>query len=237
MAYKEFLLDDLSVKIYKRKTARSIRLTIDAGGQVKVSIPIWVPYQTGLQFVKSKQEWIKHNSSKADILVNGQKVGKAHHLTFIQEVGIKVPRSRVSSIRIMVFLPPMMDESSEEAQLAATKACIRALKKEAERLLPQRLDTLALKHGFTYQSLTIKQMRSRWGSCDQHKNIVLNLFLMQLPWEHIDYVLIHELTHTKILMHGPVFWNEMERFLPNLQNIRKQMKSYQPILNGLKESI
>jgi predicted metal-dependent hydrolase len=71
-------------------------------------------------------------------------------------------------------------------------------------------------------------MKSRWGSCDQHRNIVLNLFLIQLPWEQIDYVLLHELTHTEVLRHGPDFWRAMERVLSDVKQLRKAVRSAQP---------
>jgi hypothetical protein len=89
---------------------------------------------------------------------------------------------------------------------------------------------LAQKHGFEYSSVSVKRLKGRWGSCDQHQNIVLNLYLMQLPWELIDYVLLHELTHTRILRHGPDFWAAMQRVLPNVKAIRKEMKQHQPVL-------
>ena len=115
-------------------------------------------------------------------------------------------------------------------QKAAHDACIKALRKQAEQLLPGRLSNLADRHGFAYGSVQIKHLKSRWGSCDHERNITLNLFLMQLPWELIDYVLLHELTHTQIMRHGPDFWNAMRRVLPNLQAIRKQMRLHHPVL-------
>src|SRR5262249_22487168 len=128
--------------------------------------------------------------------------------------------------------PLTLTASDVEVQRIAEAASIRALRRQAEQLLPQRLAGLATKHGFRYRSVAVKRLKSRWGSCDQHKNIVLNLFLMQLPWECIDYVLIHELVHTEVLRHGPDFWAAMARELPDVKRLRKQMRQYQPVLHG-----
>src|SRR5690606_36436720 len=106
--------------------------------------------------------------------------------------------------------PAGTDPAHPRVQKAAQAAAIRALRKEAETLLPQRLRTLAEQTGFTYNSVAVKQPKSRWGSCSHQKHITLNLFLMQLPWRLIDYVLLHELTHTKVMRHGPPFWAELE---------------------------
>jgi predicted metal-dependent hydrolase len=138
----------------------------------------------------------------------------------------------VYSNDIVVKLPAAVEYSHPEAQLAASKASIRALRSQAATLLPQRLEQLATKHDFSYTSVAIKQLKSRWGSCDQNGNITLNLFLMQLPWDCIDYVLLHELLHTRIMQHGPVFWGALTEVLPNHKELRRTIRGYQPVLHG-----
>jgi len=98
-------------------------------------------------------------------------------------------------------------------------------------LLPQRLDQLAAQNGLNYSSVAIRQLKSRWGSCSSAKHITLNLFLMQLPWHLIDYVLLHELTHTKVLRHGPPFWEELEKHAPGARKLRREISAYQPIIS------
>ncbi|HET8992036.1 MAG TPA: M48 family metallopeptidase, partial [Candidatus Saccharimonadales bacterium] len=71
------------------------------------------------------------------------------------------------------------------------------------------------------------------GSCDQSKNITLNLYLMQLPWHLIDYVLLHELTHTVVFKHGPDFWAEMDKYLPDSKSLRSEMKDYKTTVSGM----
>jgi predicted metal-dependent hydrolase len=231
MAYKVFSLESgKEVRVYKRKQARHLRLTIDAKGGIKVSIPTWAPYQAGLKFAMSKQSWIAANHRAKDILQPGQAIGKAHHLDFLPKIDTTKPNSRISGSSILVSYPVSLNIEDEPVQTIAEKACIKALRKQAEALLPQRLAILADKHGFTYNSVGIKNLKSRWGSCDQNKDIVLSLFLMQMPWDLIDYVILHELTHTNVLRHGPPFWSEMERVLPPAKAFRKELRAYQPIL-------
>jgi predicted metal-dependent hydrolase len=233
MAFKQFTLDNnTTVTIYKRKTSRSLRLSISPNGKVRVSIPSWTTYERGLSFAKSRQLWIKAQQQPARTLLNGSPVGKAHHLNFVPDPFSKKPTSRVRASEIVVTYPASLQSSSLSVQEVAEAASIRALRAQAQKLLPQRLATLARINNFEYTSVAVKRLKSRWGSCDHRRNIVLNLFLMQLPWENIDYVLIHELVHTKVLHHGTDFWQEMERVLPNAKRYRKDMKNYQPILHG-----
>lgn len=233
MAFKQFALDEhTTVTIYKRRANRSLRLTVTANGQIRVTIPTWAPYQSGLEFAKSRRNWIAAQQQPPSFLSSGQPIGKAHHLQLVADPVAVRPSSRIKATEVTVTYPAHLAVTHPSIQKLAETASIRALRRQAEQLLPGRLQQLAVQHGFAYRSVAVKQMKSRWGSCDQQQNIVLNLFLMQLPWECIDYVLLHELVHTQVLRHGPDFWQAMGRVLPGVQQLRKQMRQYQPVLHS-----
>lgn len=232
MAHKQFTLaEGVVIDVYKRRGNRNLRLSVTPHGRVRVSIPLWAPYKTGVAFAQKRLDWIKQQSRPVVVLEQGQAIGKAHHLEF-EVADVERPTSRVSGSTIIVRHSAHLQTSSTAVQATARRAAVRALRNQAEQLLPQRLASLAAKHDFTYASVSVKQLRGRWGSCDQNQNIVLNLYLMQLPWELIDYVLLHELVHTRILRHGPPFWAEMEQYVAKLPAIRKQMRAQQPVLHG-----
>jgi predicted metal-dependent hydrolase len=233
MATKQVSIPDIgTVTLYKRRGNRSLRLSIGSDGEIRVSLPYWLPYKAGEQFAVSKADWIVANrlSSSKLALRHGSAIGKAHHLYLKQSFQARGISARIAANEIAITFPPAYTPDDAAVQAAAHKACIRALRKEAEVLLPQRLEALASQTGFSYTSVGVKQLKSRWGSCNSHQEIVLNLFLMQLPWKLIDYVLVHELTHTKVMRHGAPFWREMERHLPQAKSLRKQMADYQPML-------
>lgn len=233
MPYKEFQIDPIgSVKIYKRRGSRSLRLTITATGEARVSIPTWAPYSSGVAFARSRAAWIaKHQqSAPKQLLLNGQALGKAHRLKLVPAPSAHSITTRVRANEVVVNYPSHWPIESKEVQAAALAAGIRAIRSEAQKLLQVRLNELAQHHGYTYNGLSIKRLKGRWGSCDQDQHIVLNLFLMQLPWNLIDYVILHELAHTRVLHHGADFWEEFEAHLPNARTLRKQMRNYQPSL-------
>jgi predicted metal-dependent hydrolase len=232
MPGKDFTLDNgLTVTIYKRKTSRHLRLSLSSAGKIRVSIPAWVSYKAGLDFARSRQEWISEQHQPANLLKQGQLVGKSHHLLFVA-ASVMQSTSRIKDSTIQIRYPTELDINDAAIQKVATEACVRALRSQAEQLLPQRLAQLARQHNFTYRSVTIKRLKGRWGSCDQHHNIVLNLFLMQLPWELIDYVVLHELTHTRILRHGPDFWQVMVQVSPQAKDLRKKIRQHQPVVSS-----
>lgn len=233
MPSKKFMLEDgLPVNIYKRRGSRNLRLTVNAEGEVRVSIPAWAPYRTGLDFAKSRHDWILTQRGSGRVLVDGQPIGKAHHLSFQARTAVSRPASRVTAGAVVVTHPPDLDISHPTVQRAARDGSIRALRAQAERLLPQRLAALAETHGFNYSGVGIKLLKSRWGSCDQNGFIALNLFLMQLPWEYIDYVLLHELVHTRVMRHGPDFWQAMTELMPDAKTVRRSLRECRPAVDG-----
>lgn len=227
MPAKEFDLPDIgTVYVYKRRGARNIRLSVNSDGKVRVTIPAWVPYKAGVAFAVQKQSWLAAHTTQKSDLEDGQRIGKYHTLRLLLKAGIPKPQSRVSSTQVAVSYPSTSSPASIQA--AAHSAAQRALKAEADRLLPQRLRELATTFGFDYTGLTIRHLKTRWGSCNSKQEITLNYYLMQLPWELIDYVLVHELVHTQHLHHGKDFWQAVEQCLPNFKERRKQLKQYQP---------
>lgn len=236
MAFKRFTIDDqTTVTIYKRKTNRNLRLSIDSKGEVRVTIPLWAPYVSGLKFATSRLTWIKTQRPDKQFLKQGQAIGKAHHLQFVAGAAA-VPSSRIVGGLIRVNYPKHQAIFDSDIQHKATTASIRALRLQAEQLLPQRVAKLAELHDYQYRTVTIKRLKSRWGSCDHQGNIVLNLYLMQLPWECIDYVIVHELVHTVVMRHGPNFWRVMKQELPNVDELKRLVRSYQPILDSSVEA-
>lgn len=232
MAFKEFQLPDIgAVTVYKRKGANNLRLSVKADGSIRVTIPTWTPYAAGVSFASSRRAWIQsHRRPPVPVLVSGQLIGKSHRLQFVAKPKITAVSTRLRQTEIVISYPIAVPHDDAKLQQAAAKASIRALRTQASRLLPIRLQELAAKHGFSYKTVSIKLLKTRWGSCDQDKNIVLNLYLMKLPWQLIDYVILHELTHTQVLQHGPKFWAAMARVEPNVQQLRKAMHEHQPTL-------
>ncbi len=100
--------------------------------------------------------------------------------------------------------------------------------REAAEGLINRLDELARQHGFRYTRVTVRNQKTRWGSCSTANTISLNITLALLPEELRDYVLLHELVHTRHHHHQPEFWRELKAILPDALLLRKKLKGYVP---------
>lgn len=231
MATKTYVLDRLgSVVVVKRRSNRHLRITIAMDGEIRVSIPNWAPYQAGIDFAQAKQQWINEQRPATTPLINNQPIGRAHRLVFKADAALSKPRTRIMGNQIIITHPVQLSDKDSIVQQAANKASIKALRQQATNLLIQRGHILSQTHLLPFKDIRIKQLSRRWGSCDQNKAIVLNLYLIQLPWELIDYVILHELTHTKYLNHGPDFWAKLESLSSNARSLKKSLASYRPEL-------
>ena len=96
----------------------------------------------------------------------------------------------------------------------------------AKDYLSKRIEDLSNKHGFKYNKVTIKYQKTRWGSCSGYNNISLNLKLIRLPSNLIDYVILHELVHTLVKNHSPLFWRSLDKYVGNARSLNKELKNY-----------
>jgi predicted metal-dependent hydrolase len=220
--------------LIKRAGSRSIRLSVTPHG-IRVSMPQWTPYSAAQAFALAHRDWILAQATRSNRtqLENGQKIGKLHYLRFEHILNGQPATSRVTATEIIVRVGASESTSDAAVQERALQAAMRALKREAERLLKPRLHNLALKHGLHYSGFAVKQLKRRWGSCDSHQAITLNLFLMELSWEFIDYVLLHELAHTVEMNHGPAFWKRLTGMQPRARDISRQLKKHQPVIGAV----
>lgn len=92
---------------------------------------------------------------------------------------------------------------------------IRKLAEDAAKDIPERVRHYAPIVGVTYGRITIRNQKSRWGSCSSKGNLNFNCLLMLAPPEHRDYVVVHELCHRKEMNHSKRFWDEVAKVLPD----------------------
>jgi predicted metal-dependent hydrolase len=99
--------------------------------------------------------------------------------------------------------------------------------RKAKNIIMDRYQYLVMAHNFDFGlKVTFRRQRTRWGSCSAKNNISLNLKLARLPESLIDYVILHELAHTKIRSHKQPFWTELSKYIQNPKKSDKQLRGY-----------
>ena len=118
-----------------------------------------------------------------------------------------------------------MKQYENENRVAAA-ASVDIDRAKAKRKLTRRLRHLAAKHGFTYDRVFVRNQRTRWGSCSHKNNISLNMKIVRLPEELMDYVILHELVHTRFMNHSSDFWAELNRLVGDAKGKASELKEY-----------
>lgn len=122
-------------------------------------------------------------------------------------------------------------ERERSAGLTYPAEAIAALRRRALAELPARLHTLAAGVGLAASRVSIRNQRSRWGSCSAKGHICLNWRLVLIPDEVRDYVLIHELMHLRRLNHSPAFWRLVAEACPDYEASRRWLRENRQTLD------
>lgn len=227
MSQKEFYFKDIgNIKFYKRRNSKSIRIRVN-GNTVKVTLPYWLPYKAAVGFVNKRMAWILQNTQNNSFFFDNSIIGQNYKLNLQHSSSKKFNMKEIDDT-IKISVPSYLALDSETVQNRIEKYIINILKRDAEDNLIPLARNIAESNKFELNSLEIKKLKSRWGSCNSKKDIVLNLYLIQLPNSHIEYVIFHELAHTVFLNHSKEFWNLVENFIPEYKKIRKDIKSHSP---------
>lgn len=117
-----------------------------------------------------------------------------------------------------------IEETKAEQPEPLSSEEIEKLVQKALQVLPEKVEHYARIIGVTYRRITIRNQKTRWGSCSSKGNLNFNCQLMRLPEELQDYVVVHELCHRKEMNHSSDFWKEVEYIMPDYQERRARLK-------------
>ena len=149
---------------------------------------------------------------RAPFRASAEEIGNfvCSHKSWVEKQRIRI-RKRAAEIRLAEQNPLSPED-------------IRLLADQALRELPPRIAAYAGQMGVTYGRVTIRNQKTRWGSCSSKGNLNFNCLLMLTPREVQDYVIVHELSHRKEMNHSPKFWAVVEEVLPDYKKRRNWLR-------------
>lgn len=131
---------------------------------------------------------------------------------------------------VVIACPAHADFTTERVQTLVKNAVMRAMRKKAEEYLPPLVQYWSSLFDLPYNKVTISKARSRWGSCSSKRDISLSFYLMLLPAHLMDYVILHELAHTREMNHGPKFWELLNQLTDGKAlALRKELRMHRPV--------
>ncbi len=221
------------IKMIRNNRVKRLAIAVKPFSGVKVNVPYNISFESAEKFIFEKRSWIRKNLHKIRSIEdqyptfdrNSEYTTREHRLRIIPHDKNTI-KLIVRDKSIYAFYPSYADVKDERIQKAIRKAIVETWRIEAKKYLPARATDLALKHGFRFNRISVKNAKTRWGSCSSSNNINLNLQLMRLPEYLIDYIILHELTHTVHKNHGKAFWNMLNNISGNAKGLNREIKRY-----------
>lgn len=220
------------VVLRKNRLNKRTRITIKPPGIVKVTLPIRETYANAEKFVESQKRWILENLERVrsrqklkEIIEN---YNTRHHVLCLAAHKSTKVKCSVNNGKILVCYPETATVCDDNIQKTIRSGIDKALKLEAEAYLPHRMEQLSLKTGIKHGKLTLVKSKRYWGMCLSDNSIKLNIHLMRLPDELIDYVILHELAHVREKNHSAKFYEHLSTLVPEPKTFRQKIKKYSP---------
>ncbi|MCU7492857.1 MAG: M48 family metallopeptidase [Bacteroidota bacterium] len=209
---------DYNYKYRVSKKAKYMRLQVSQEKGLELVVPYGVTFREAEHFLMSKSDWvIKHAGKLSAREESFHFLGT--RLTVDHKYDALIRRHRLelkdSTLKIL----------SPADDLIPLRSIYSAwLKLKAENYIPQRVREIAQKYGFFVNRISIRGQKTRWGSCSRGNNLSFNFRLMAYNRDIIDYVIVHELCHTKEMNHSKRFWALVEKIVPDYKALRKELK-------------
>ena len=218
------------VQFYRNPKAKRYIIRIMPDQTIRVTIP---KYGTERQ----AQRFLNENIEKLQTQINKQTEPsfKLKHTYNSKSYSIKIIETKgdndvdIINRNIIIRISKQHKIESKEAQDYIKFILIQILRKEAKLYIPKKTMELANRHKLTVSNIKINSAKTRWGSCTARNSLNFSLFLMQLPYELIDYVILHELSHTIHKNHGSGFYDLLNTLCNNKHNfLNHELKKFSP---------
>lgn len=211
--------------------ARRISISLRPPSTVRLTIPYNIALSDAIKFLESKYDWIESGLDKfkqkyPEKIIEMPYYTKEHTLRYNPCDTDKIS-TLITNREFIVSYPISSHFSNDNVQEATKRAIELVWSDEAKGLLPQRVSSLAKEFGFKYGKVSIRNTKSRWGSCTVKNDISLSIHLMHIPNHLIDYIILHELCHTVHKNHGEGFHQLLKGVTNGLhETYRKELKMY-----------
>ena len=207
---------NLAYSVRESKRARHVRLRVRPFVGLEIVVPKRFPRAQIGRILQQHRDWIsaqleKHAASLVDpALPDALELALTGELYRIEYADSLRPQIRLDKNRILIET-----EATTDMSQGAVRLLRQWIRTRAQQVLPARLAELADDLGFDYARVSIRSQKSRWGSCSSNGTISLNDQLLFMPPDTVDYLMIHELCHTRHMNHSAAYWHQVAQYVPN----------------------
>ena len=210
--------------IKRNEALKSHYITVERGNGVVLKGKS-ISEEDSQRMVLKKAKWILDKLNLVEAIQEGdivtgsriQYLGRKYYVQLIQKGEIKSVTIEFNESKFKISVPVIYNQ----VQISQTLHLF--FKERAIEKITPRVKKWSKETGLTYEELRFMKMDKRWGSCTPNNNIHINIDAVRLPYTLIDYLIIHELVHTKVKNHSKEFWIEISKHLPNWKDLDEQM--------------
>jgi predicted metal-dependent hydrolase len=206
--------------------ARRYLLRLRPDGTVRVTIPRRGTVSAAKDFASRNTSWLEQQFQRLAAQPKTPAIWQIGTEILFRGEPVRIESDADGSIRFDTERMKVVDASSDLRP--ATQKHLRQL---ATQEIPKRVMELASAHGIKVSRISVRNQKSRWGSCSRRGTISLNWRLIQTPVFVRDYIILHELAHRKQMNHSDKFWQEMERLCPEYLVSERWLKRHSSLLN------
>jgi hypothetical protein len=226
---KRFAGDGFEYALRRSERAKNLRITVGPEGVV-LTIPRRTAERHGHEFILERTDWIARTLAKieaAEDIVASRSLGDGTTVPFLgRDLTLRLldgPSGRVT-------LKPALDELwvrvPDERRETVAAALERWYRRQAKEVFAERLDAAVARNGTSYERVTIRDQKTRWGSCSTSGTISFNWRLLLAPEAVLDYVVEHEAAHIEVRDHSSRFWALMDARVEDWRDARLWLKRH-----------
>lgn len=206
----------------ERKAVKHARIKVDENQTVRIIVPNSFSNQEIDALINQKKKWI---ANKLTFFNNRPELIKLHP-NQILFLGERYNYFHFSDLKRKVIVNHEYKTIRSGLELLQPEILNKWYKREARKLILERLEFYSDKHGFTYNKVFIRAQKTKWGNYSPKKNLSFNWRLIKTPLFVIDYIVLHELVHTIILKHTKQFWMKLKLIYPEYKKAVKWLNKY-----------
>ena len=228
------------VRLRRKSFRRNWSVTISSKLEIIVCVGKTTNHEAVTSFLEKMKPWLSKNLKEFERLhklyppkkfIGGERfLWKGREITLAYEAHSqkKKIQARIEEPFLKVSVPFSWDRDhlSYPQRKEVKKAVISCYKKEGISFLTDRLKFWIQKTGLRPHKVGFRAQKTLWGSCSDDKRISLNWKLVALESQFVDYVIVHELSHLKIMSHSRNFWKLVETYIPSYKEIKQEVKDY-----------
>jgi len=209
----------LEWKLRVSPRARYARLLIKPFGGLEVVIPKRFPRNQVAGLVAKHATWARRQLARQSKLRQSIRLPRYLSLAFDNSYTPVIYRGEPLQFNFELFEEHSTDQIVVRA--SGHQECVRELRSwirhRARESFPALLAQISIRTGLGFNKMSVRSQKTRWGSCSRHGNISLNDQLLFLPAKSVEYLMIHELCHTRHLNHSKAFWALVESHCPDFR--------------------